>query len=102
MISLLHIFLVSLHKNININNNIVTNIKYRINVVGDNKSGTLLFCTFKADGKTLARGVFNFDTERFSVISWSKRNLKKKGISKSKAIEILRKELLYQYDWILK
>ena len=89
-----------MHKNIN--NNIVTNIKYRINVVGDNKSGTLLFCTFKADGKTLARGVFNFDTERFSVISWSKRNLKKKGISKSKAIEILRKELLYQYDWILK
>ena len=100
MISLFNIFLVSLHKNIN--NNIVTNIKYRINVVGDNKSGTLLFCTFKADGKTLARGVFNFDTERFSVISWSKRNLKKKGISKSKAIEILRKELLYQYDWILK
>lgn len=100
MISLFHIFLVSLHKNIN--NNIVTNIKYRINVVGDNKSGTLLFCTFKADGKTLARGVFNFDTDRFSVISWSKRNLKKKGISKSKAIEILRKELLYQYDWILK
>lgn len=100
MISLFHIFLVSLHKNIN--NTIVTNIKYRINVVGDNKSGTLLFCTFKADGKTLARGVFNFDTERFSVISWSKRNLKKKGISKSKAIEILRKELLYQYDWILK
>ena len=80
----------------------MTNIKYRINVVGDNKSGTLLFCTFKADGKTLARGVFSFDTERFSVISWSKRNLKKKGISKSKAIEILRKELLYQYDWILK
>lgn len=80
----------------------MTNIKYRINVVGDNKSGTLLFCTFKADGKTLARGVFNFDTERFSVISWSKRNLKKKGISKSKAIEILRKELLYQYDWVLK
>ena len=80
----------------------MTNIKYKINVVGDNKSGTLLFCTFKADGKTLARGVFNFDTERFSVISWSKRNLKKKGISKSKAIEILRKELLYQYDWVLK
>ena len=100
MISLFHIFLVSLHKNIN--NNIVTNIKYRINVVGDNKSGTLLFCTFKADGKTLARCVFSFDTERFSVIAWSKRNLKKKGISKSKAIEILRKELLYQYDWILK
>ena len=100
MISLFHFFLVSLHKNIN--NNIVTNIKYKINVVGDNKSGTLLFCTFKADGKTLARGVFNFDTERFSVISWSKRNLKKKGISTSKAIEILRKELLYQYDWILK
>ena len=89
-----------MHKNIN--NNIVTNIKYRINVVGDNKSGTLLFCTFKDDGKTLARGVFNFDTERFSVISWSKRNLKKKGISKSKAIEILKKELLYQYDWVLK
>ena len=100
MISLFHIFLVSLHKNIN--NNIVTNIKYKINVVGDNKSGTLLFCTFKADGKTLARVDFNFDTERFSVIAWSKRNLKKKGISKSKAIEILRKELLYQYDWILK
>lgn len=80
----------------------MANIKYKINVVGDNKSGTLLFCTFKADGKTLARGVFSFDTERFSVIAWSKRNLKKKGISKSKAIEILRKELLYQYDWILK
>lgn len=80
----------------------MTNIKYKINVVGDNKSGTLLFCTFKADGKTLARGVFSFDTERFSVIAWSKRNLKKKGISKSKAIEILRKELLYQYDWVLK
>ena len=100
MISLFYIFFLFLHKNIN--NNIVTHIKYSINVVGDNKSGTLLFCTFKADGKTLARGVFNFDTERFSVISWSKRNLKKKGISKSKAIEILRKELLYQYDWILK
>ena len=80
----------------------MTNIKYRINVVGNNNSGTLLFCIFKADKKTLARGVFNFDTERFSVISWSKRNLKKKGISKSKAIEILRKELLYQYDWVLK
>ena len=80
----------------------MVNIKYRINVVGDNKSGTLLFCTFKADGKTLARGVFSFDTERFSVISWNKRNLKKKGISKNEAIEILRKELLYQYDWVLK
>ena len=89
-----------MHKNIN--NNIVTNIKYKINVVGDNKSGTLLFCTFKADGKTLARGVFNFDTERFYVIAWSNRNLKKKGLYKSKAIEILRKELLYQYDWVLK
>lgn len=80
----------------------MTNIKYKINVVGYNKSGTLLFCTFKADGKTLARGVFNFDTERFYVIAWSKRNLKKKGLYKSKAIEILRKELLYQYDWVLK
>lgn len=89
-----------MHKNIN--NNIVTNIKYKINVVGDNKSGTLLFCTFKADGKTLARGVFNFDTERFYVIAWSNRNIKKKGLYKSKAIEILRKELLYQYDWVLK
>lgn len=74
------------------------NTKYRINVVGNNKSGTLLFCIFKADKKTLARGVFNFDTERFSVIYWNNRNLKKKGISKSKAIEILRDELLCQYD----
>ena len=80
----------------------MANIKYRINVVGNNNSGTLLFCTFKADGKTLARGVFSFDTERFSVIAWSKRNLKKKGLYKNKAREILRKELLYQYDWILK
>lgn len=78
------------------------NTKYRINVVGNNKSSTLLFCIFKADKKTLARGVFNFDTERFSVIYWNNRNLKKKGISKSKAIEILRDELLCQYDWILK
>ncbi len=80
----------------------MANIKYRINVVGNNNSGTLLFCTFKADGKTLARGVFSFDTERFSVISWNKRNLKKKGLYKNKAREILRIELLYQYDWILK
>lgn len=80
----------------------MSNIKYRINVVGNNNSGTLLFCTFKADGKTLARGVFSFDTERFSVISWNKRNLKKKGLYKNKAREILRIELLYQYDWILK
>ena len=78
------------------------NTKYRIIVVGSNNSGTLLFCTFKADKETLARCVFSFDTERFSVIAWSKRNLKKKGISKSKAIEILRDELLCQYDWILK
>ena len=78
------------------------NTKYKINVVGSNNSGTLLFCTFKADKETLARCVFSFDTERFSVISWSKRNLKKKGISKNKALEILRDELLCQYDWILK
>ena len=78
------------------------NTKYKINVVGSNNSGTLLFCTFKADKETLARCVFSFDTERFSVIAWSKRNLKKKGLYKRKAIEILRKELLYQYDWILK
>ena len=78
------------------------NIKYSINLVGSNNSGTLLFCTFKADKETLARCVFSFDTERFSVIAWSKRNLKKKGISKNKALEILRDELLCQYDWILK
>ena len=78
------------------------NTKYKINVVGSNNSGTLLFCTFKADKETLARCVFSFDTERFSVITWSKRNLKKKGISKNKALEILRDELLCQYDWILK
>ena len=78
------------------------NTKYRINVVGSNNSGTLLFCIFKADKETLARCVFSFDTERFSVIAWSKRNLKKKGISKNKALEILRDELLCQYDWILK
>lgn len=80
----------------------MANIKYIINVVGNNKSGTLLFCIFKADKKTLARGVFNFDTERFSVISWNKTNLKKKGLHKKKAREILKNELLYQYDWILK
>ena len=80
----------------------MANIKYRINVVSSNNSGTLLFCTFKADKETLARCIFSFDTERFSVIAWSKRNLKKKGISKNKALEILRNELLYQYDWILK
>ena len=78
------------------------NTKYKINVVGSNNSGTLLFCTFKADKETLARCVFSFDTERFSVIAWSKRNLKKKGLYKNKAREILRKELLYQYDWVLK
>lgn len=78
------------------------NTKYKINVVGSNNRGTLLFCTFKADKETLARCVFSFDTERFSVIAWSKRNLKKKGISKNKALEILRDELLCQYDWILK
>ena len=71
----------------------MTNIKYRINVVGNNNSGTLLFCIFKADKKTLARGVFNFDTERFSVISWNKTNLKKKGLHKKKAREILKNEL---------
>ena len=80
----------------------MANTKYRINVVGNNKSGTLLFCIFKAYKKTLARGVFNFDTERFSVISWNKTNLKKKGLYKKKAREILKNELLYQYDWILK
>ena len=78
------------------------NTKYRINVVGSNNSGTLLFCTFKADKETLDRCVFSFDTERLSVISWNKTNLKKKGLHKKKAREILKNELLYQYDWILK
>ena len=67
---------------------------FRLNTVGSDISGNLLFCTFKIGKDTICRGFYNFIEERFHIARWNHQLIKE-------AISALKEILLVDYDWIL-
>lgn len=74
---------------------------FKLNVVGSDTSGNLLFCTFKIGKDTICRGFYSFLEEKFHVVKLNYNTLKENGINISTAINSLKKTLQYNYDWDL-
>jgi len=63
-----------------------------------NKDGTKIFCRFTLDKKTLIKGFYDFNRERFYITDYVKKNFTK-GIGRDTAREKLKEILLVDYDW---
>lgn len=74
---------------------------FKLNTVGSDISGNLLFCTFKIGKDTICKGFYNFIEERFHIARWNHQLIKENGITIKEAISALKEILLVDYDWIL-
>ena len=71
---------------------------FKLFAFASNKDGSKIFCRLAYKKKTIAKGFYDFDKEKFFVTSYVKSNFVR-GIGKNtvnkKLIEILRLD----YDW---
>jgi hypothetical protein len=71
---------------------------FKLFAFASNKDGSKIFCRLAYKKKTMAKGFYDFDKEKFFVTSYVKSNFVRgigKNTVKKKLIEILRLD----YDW---
>ena len=74
-------------------------IKFKVITFASNKDGTKIFSRLTANKKTLIKGYYDFNKEKFYIVSYAMENLAQCKIGKNKAKNILKKILLEDYDW---
>lgn len=71
---------------------------FKLFAFASNKDGSKIFCRLAYKKKTMAKGFYDFDKEKFFVTNYVKTNFVKgigKNTVKKKLIELLRED----YDW---
>ena len=71
-----------------------------IQMVGGSEDGDRIYCTYKLNGFTVVRGVYDFNKERFIVLNFFKSKVPE-GSTPLKALMSLKEELSLEYDWEL-
>lgn len=76
-------------------------IKFKLIPFASNKSGNRIFCRFSVNNKTLVRGVYDFNLERFIILKYVKSNIIKMQMGRKYIKSKLKNILLIDYDWEL-
>lgn len=74
--------------------------KFKVITFASNPSGTKIYCRLTLNKKTLIKGYYDFDKERFFITEYVKSNFGN-GIGKNTAKKKLKEILLIDYDWEL-
>jgi len=75
--------------------------KFKLITFASNKDGTKIFCRLAYDKKTLLRGYYDFNQERFIIEKYLPQNFIKGQIGKNKTKSKLKELLEQDYDWNL-
>jgi hypothetical protein len=63
-----------------------------------NENGDKIFCRLTLNNKTVLKGLYDFDKEKFIIKKYIKENFIK-GIGKKTILKTLKDILKYDYDW---
>lgn len=75
-------------------------MKFKLNTIGNNESGSRIFCKLSCEKRNVIRGFYDFDLEKFIITKYMYDNFPQ-GLSKNKIRKILKEILLNEYDWEL-
>lgn len=73
-------------------------LKFKLITFASNEDGTRIFCRFALNKKTLIKGYYDFNKEKFIITDYIKQNFINgigKNAARKKLIEILNQD----YDW---
>ena len=74
------------------------NNKFKVFAFASNKDGTKIFCRLALNKKTLIKGYYDFNKEKFYITQYVKENFID-GIGKNTARKKLKEILEQDYDW---
>ena len=69
-------------------------------MIGSSDDGDRIFCTYKINGFTVLRGMYDFIKERFVVLNFYKSKVPEDS-TPLKVLMSLKEELNLEYDWEL-
>ena len=75
-------------------------MKFKLNTIGNNESGSRIFCKLSCEKRNVLKGFYDFDLEKFIITKYMHDNFPQ-GLSKNKIRKILKEILLNEYDWEL-
>lgn len=73
---------------------------FKLITFASNKNGTKIYCRLALNKKTLVKGYYDFNQDKFIIKDYIKRNFIE-GITKKVIRQKLKEILLYEYDWEL-
>lgn len=76
------------------------NNKFKVFAFASNKDGTKIFCRLALNKKTLIKGYYDFNKEKFYITQYLKNNFIN-GINKKIAYNKLKEILEQDFDWEL-
>ena len=71
-----------------------------IQIVGSSEDGDRIFCTYKLNGFTVARGMYDFNKEKFVILNFYKSKVPEDSTI-LKVLLSLKEKLDAEYDWEL-
>lgn len=74
--------------------------KFKFFTFSANEDGTKIYCRLALNRKTLIKGYYDFNKDKFIITQYVKKNFCK-GIGKNTARKKLKEILLTDYDWTL-
>ena len=74
--------------------------KFKLITFASNKDGTKIYCRLALNKKTLIKGYYDFNKEKFFITDYIKNNFIQ-GIGKNTAKKMLKQLLEQDYDWNL-
>lgn len=78
------------------NNN--NELKFKLFTFASNNDGTKIFCRLALNKKTLIKGYYDFNKEKFFITDYMKNNFIN-GVGKNTAKKKLKEILNQDYDW---
>ena len=71
-----------------------------IQIVGNSEDGDRIFCTYKLNGFTVVRGMYDFNKEKFVILNFYKSKVPEDSTI-LKVLLSLKEKLNAEYDWEL-
>ena len=71
-----------------------------IQIVGSSEDGDRIFCTYKLNGFTVVRGMYDFNKEKFVILNFYKSKVPEDSTI-LKVLLALKEKLDIEYDWEL-
>ena len=75
-------------------------ITNNIQIVGSSEDGDKIFCTYKMNGLTVLRGMYDFDKGKFIILNFYKSKMPD-NMTPLKILMQLKEQLDIEYDWNL-